>query len=452
METIKNLNADIINEYIEKRKLVELREIYNEFNIVDLALVTQDLPLTNIIFLFRILPKNISGQLFSYFSSEVQGELITGFTDDEIQVMLLNMYADDMADVISDMPANLIKKILMSVTKEQRNKINSLLSYPEYSAGSLMNIDYVELKNTDTLAEALKKIKIRGKVAETISVCYVTDHSKCLVGSISPEAILFENASDLITEHMEEHISSCNTFDDQEDIINIFAKYDLDVLPVVNNDNCLIGIITIDDIMDVMEEEVTEDIQKMAAIRPTGGSYLDTSVLDMVKSRVPWLLILMLSATFTGMILQNYEDKLLIIPALTAFIPMIMGTSGNAGNQTAVMVIRSMAIDEINIKDYFKVFIKEGQIALICGSALFVVALLRILIFPPLVSMPVALVICLTLFISLCIGKLLGAILPFISLIFKQDPAATTTPILTTIIDIVSLVIYFELCVLFLGI
>ncbi|MPN10076.1 Magnesium transporter MgtE [bioreactor metagenome] len=250
---------------------------------------------------------------------------------------------------------------------------------------------------------------------------------------------------------MEEHIVSCNTFDDQEDVAKLFAKYDIDVLPVVNNDNCLIGIITSDDIIDVMEAEVTEDIQKMAAIRPVEGSYLEASVFEMAKSRVPWLLILMLSATFTGMILQNFEDKLLIIPALTAFVPMIMGSSGNAGNQSAVMVIRSMAINEITMKDFLKVLFKELQIAVICGAALFAVAMIRILIFPPHVTLEIALIISATLFLSVVISKLLGAGLPFVSLVFKQDPAATTTPVLTTIIDVVALLIYFQLCVIFLG-
>ncbi len=452
MEHINELTLELLMEYIEKRKLLELREIYSEFNIVDLAMITEEMPLSSILFLFKILPKDISGQLFSYFENDTQHAMIEAFSNKEIQAMLINMYADDMVDIISDMPANLVKKILMSANKQQRNRINTLLSYPEYSAGSIMNTDYVELKQLDTVIVALNKIREIGRKAETISVCYVTDQSKHLVGSIKPEDILFENTEDLISEHMDEHVVSCNTFDDQEDVARIFARYDLDVLPVVNNDNCLIGIITIDDIIDVMEEEVTEDIQKMAAIRPVEGSYLEASILEMAKSRLPWLLVLMLSATFTGMILQIFESKLMIIPALIAFVPMIMGSSGNAGNQTAVMVIRSMAVNEVSKHDLIKVLWKECKIALISGSLLFLVALFRIWLFPPHITPMVALVICLTMMFSVIIGNLLGAGLPFLSLWFKQDPAATTTPILTTIIDIVSLVIYFQLCVIILGI
>ncbi len=452
MEKFEMITTELLKDLIDKRQLKDLRDIYNEYNIVDMALATEELEISSILFVFRILPKEISGQLFSYFSSDNKQALIDAFTNEEIQTVLINMYADDMADFISDMPANLVKKILMSANKQQRNQINSLLSFPEYSAGSIMNIDYVELKQDDTLEKALKKIRNIGKKAETISVCYVSDESKHLVGAIKPEDILFENSNDLIKDHMDEHIVSCNTFDDQEDVAKLFARYDLDVLPVVNNDQCLIGIITIDDIVDVMEEEITEDIQKMAAIRPVDGSYLETSVFKMAKSRLPWLLILMLSATFTGMVLHAFESKLMIIPALVAFVPMIMGSSGNAGNQSAVMVIRSMAISEIEKKDLFKVIYKESKIALVCGILLFVVALLRIWLFPPQVELIVALIICLTMLISVLIGNLLGATLPFLSLVLKQDPAATTTPILTTIIDIVSLLIYFSLCTLILGI
>ncbi|MDD3923873.1 MAG: magnesium transporter [Erysipelotrichaceae bacterium] len=452
MEKFEMITTELLKDLIDKRQLKDLRDIYNEYNIVDMALATEELEISSILFVFRILPKEISGQLFSYFSSDNKQALIDAFTNEEIQTVLINMYADDMADFISDMPANLVKKILMSANKQQRNQINSLLSFPEYSAGSIMNIDYVELKQDDTLEKALKKIRNIGKKAETISVCYVSDESKHLVGAIKPEDILFENSNDLIKDHMDEHIVSCNTFDDQEDVAKLFARYDLDVLPVVNNDQCLIGIITIDDIVDVMEEEITEDIQKMAAIRPVDGSYLETSVFKMAKSRLPWLLILMLSATFTGMILHAFESKLMIIPALVAFVPMIMGSSGNAGNQSAVMVIRSMAISEIEKKDLFKVIYKESKIALVCGILLFLVALLRIWLFPPQVELIVALIICLTMLISVLIGNLLGATLPFLSLVLKQDPAATTTPILTTIIDIVSLLIYFSLCTLILGI
>lgn len=452
MEKFEMITTELLKDLIDKRQLKDLRDIYNEYNIVDMALATEELEISSILFVFRILPKEISGQLFSYFSSDNKQALIDAFSNEEIQTVLINMYADDMADFISDMPANLVKKILMSANKQQRNQINSLLSFPEYSAGSIMNIDYVELKQDDTLEKALKKIRNIGKKAETISVCYVSDESKHLVGEIKPEDILFENSNDLIKDHMDEHIVSCNTFDDQEDVAKLFARYDLDVLPVVNNDQCLIGIITIDDIVDVMEEEITEDIQKMAAIRPVDGSYLETSVFKMAKSRLPWLLILMLSATFTGMVLHAFESKLMIIPALVAFVPMIMGSSGNAGNQSAVMVIRSMAISEIEKKDIFKVIYKESKIALVCGILLFVVALLRIWLFPPQVELIVALIICLTMLISVLIGNLLGATLPFLSLVLKQDPAATTTPILTTIIDIVSLLIYFSLCTLILGI
>lgn len=446
------ITVDFLKELIDNRKITEIKEIFQEYNIVDLAQETQKLETADVLFLFRILPKDITGQIFSYFEAEYQEIMIEACSDREIQNMVSGMYSDDMVDIVEDLPANLVQKVLHNVPKEQREQINQLLSYPESSAGSIMSIEYVELKETDTIAQAIQKIKSKGKAAETINVCFVTNFVKRLVGTIQPEDILFERSNDVIYNHMDTHVIYCHTTDDQEDVSEQFAKYDISVLPVVNNDHCLIGIITVDDIIDVVEDEVTEDIQKMAMIQPLDHSYLDTEIFSMFKSRIPWLMILMLSATFTGMILQNYEDKLQVIPVLTAFIPMIMGSSGNAGNQSAVTIIRGMAINEITMKDFFKVAWKESRIALICASALFVVSMLRIILFPPVVNLYIAFVVSFALFVSVFLGKLLGASLPFISLALHLDPATMTTPLLSTIADVLSLIVYFILCVTFLKI
>ncbi len=444
----KSLLIELINE----NEVSKIKMIFENYNIVDLAEQVEKLELTQILYLFKVLHKAVSGQLFSYFDSESQEKLIEAFTSQEILDVLENLYSDDMADFVEDMPANIVKKVLSAATDDQREMINTLLSYPKDSAGSIMSTQFVELKENDTIEKSIKKIKHLGKIAETINFCYVTNKYRKLVGTISLKEIIYAKENEKIKELMDSDVIYVYTDTDQEQVAHLFKKYDVLVLPVVNNEDCLIGIITVDDIIDVFEDEVTEDIQKMAAIRPLEESYLETSSFEMMKSRIPWLLVLMVSATLTGAILTGFEEGLMVIPVLSAFVPMVMGTAGNAGSQAAVMVIRGIAVDDLKVKDLFKVLLKEFKIAAICGAVLFVVVMLRILILPPSVPLDIALVVSFAMVVSLFVAKLFGGLLPLIALSLKQDPAAMASPLVTTVVDALALIIYFLMCKYFLGI
>jgi len=357
-----------------------------------------------------------------------------------------------MVDVMEDMPANLVKKVLQAASEEQRSEINMLLSFAPNTAGSMMSTDYLELDAMDTVSEAIKKIKRQGKVAETISFCYIVNRKHRLVGAIALRDILFAPVNSYIEDLMDRDVVYVQVNDDQEDVAHTMSKYDIMVLPVVNDQNCLIGIITADDVIDVMEEEVTEDIQKMAAIVPVEESYLDTSIVELVKSRLPWLLALMITATFTGNVLASYEEALAVIPALSAFVPMIMGTAGNAGNQASVMVIRGISVDDLSWKDMLKVLWKEMRVGIICGAILFVVVVIRIMVIPPDVALDIALVIALSTVISLVAANMAGGLLPLLAHACKQDPAVMAAPLIATVIDTLSLMIYFFLSMKLLGI
>jgi magnesium transporter len=401
--------------------------------------------------LFKTLKKDITAQIFTYLTYEKKQEIIQSFTSVEIMAMLDNLYTDDIVDFLEEMPANIVKQVLNSASAEQRADINLLLSYPEYSAGSIMSTDFVELEATDTVARAIRKIKQQGKTAETISVSYVISQNRELVGTVRLRDILLAETEDTIEDLMDVDVISVKTHDDQESVAHVIKRYDITVVPVVNDENRLIGIITVDDIIDILEDEVTEDIQKMAAIMPIEGSYLKTSVKEMTKSRITWLLVLMVSATFTGTIISGYEDALLLIPALAASIPLIMSTAGNAGSQASAMVIRGIAVGELSVSDYLKVIFKEVQVAILSGLVLFAINWLRLMIFTPETSMTVDLVISLTLMLTVVISKLVGGVLPLLAMFFKQDPAAMAAPLITTMVDAVALMIYFNLAVSMLG-
>ncbi|MBE6114844.1 MAG: magnesium transporter [Erysipelotrichaceae bacterium] len=446
------ITKELLQEFISEKQIDTLREVFDEFNIVDLALFVNELPLPQILFLFKILRKDVSGTLFSYLESENQQGIIEAFTSNDIRSMLEHVYADDMVDVMEDMPANLVKKVLQAASEEQRSEINMLLSFAPNTAGSMMSTDYLELDAMDTVSEAIKKIKRQGKVAETISFCYIVNRKHRLVGAIALRDILFAPVNSYIEDLMDRDVVYVQVNDDQEDVAHTMSKYDIMVLPVVNDQNCLIGIITADDVIDVMEEEVTEDIQKMAAIVPVEESYLDTSIVELVKSRLPWLLALMITATFTGNVLASYEEALAVIPALSAFVPMIMGTAGNAGNQASVMVIRGISVDDLSWKDMLKVLWKEMRVGIICGAILFVVVVIRIMVIPPDVALDIALVIALSTVISLVAANMAGGLLPLLAHACKQDPAVMAAPLIATVIDTLSLMIYFFLSMKLLGI
>jgi magnesium transporter len=330
--------------------------------------------------------------------------------------------------------------------------MNLLLSYPEDSAGYMMTTDFVELKLSDTVKRAITRIKTQGKVAETISNCYIVNENRTLVGSIRLREILFADEDEMISEIMDTDVIYVVTSDDREEVANVFKKYDFSVLPVVNDEEKLIGIITADDIIDVLLEETTEDIQKIAAITPMEGSYTESNIIEMAKSRVSWLIILMVSATFTGLIIQGYEQTLTLIPALAASMPMIMSTAGNAGSQSSIMVIRGISVDNMSIKDFWLVIWKELKIGLVIGLVLFVVNVLRLMIFTPEVGFTTDLVISTTVFITILMANITGGLLPLVALIFKQDPAAMASPLITTIVDALALIVYFKLAMHFLSI
>jgi len=448
----KKLHKKVFKALIEGRKFQEIRDVFNYYNMVDLALMVEDCSLDQVLMLFKILKREISAEMFTYLSNNKQEELINAFTSLEIKGMLENLYSDDIVDFLEELPSNLVKKILQSATEDQRYEMNLLLSYPEDSAGYMMTTDFVELKLSDTVKRAITRIKTQGKVAETISNCYIVNENRTLVGSIRLREILFADEDEMISEIMDTDVISVMTSDDREEVANVFKKYDFSVLPVVNDEKKLIGIITADDIIDVILEETTEDIQKIAAITPMEGSYTETNILEMAKSRVSWLIILMVSATFTGLIIQGYEQTLTLIPALAASMPMIMSTAGNAGSQSSIMVIRGISVDNMSIKDFWLVIWKELKIGLVIGLVLFVVNVLRLMIFTPDVGFTTDLVISTTVFITILMANITGGLLPLVALIFKQDPAAMASPLITTIVDALALIVYFKLAMHFLSI
>lgn len=444
-------NPELLSQLIEGRQVKNLRELFDEMNIVDLAEIVAELSVEEILFLFKTLRKDISAQLFTYLPNEVKAAMISSFTSGQIKSMIETLYTDDLVDFLQDLPANVIRQILKEADHEQRSEINLLLSFPAYSAGSLMSLDFVELKAEDSVKQAIVKIKRQGKDAETIQVCFVVDELRNLVGSVSLRTILFEEDDALIKEIMDIDVIYATVYDDQERVAKLMQRYDLTVCPVVNDELRLIGIVTIDDMLDVLEDEVTEDIQKMAAIIPLDGSYLENSLQDIVKSRIAWLLVLMVSATLTGSIIGGFEEQIELIPALSFFIPMIMSTSGNAGSQASAMVIRGIVVDQLDTKDVFKVLSKELFVALMSGSVIFAANMIRVLVFMPSSNISVHIVVSITLFLMMIISKIVGGLLPLLAKKLNQDPAAMAAPLITTIVDALAMLIYFSLALLWLG-
>ena len=444
-------NPELLSQLIEGRQVKNLRELFDEMNIVDLAEIVAELTVEEILFLFKTLRKDISAQLFTYLPNEVKADMISSFTSGQIKSMIETLYTDDLVDFLQDLPANVIRQILKEADHEQRTEINLLLSFPTYSAGSLMSLDFVELKAEDSVKQAITKIKRQGKDAETIQVCFVVDELRNLVGSVSLRTILFEEDDVLMKDIMDIDVIYATVYDDQERVAKLMQRYDLTVCPIVNDELRLIGIVTIDDMIDVLEDEVTEDIQKMAAIIPLDGSYLENSLKDIVKSRIAWLLVLMVSATLTGSIIGGFEDQIELIPALSFFIPMIMSTSGNAGSQASAMVIRGIVVDQLDTKDVFRVLVKEMSVALLSGTVIFIANMVRVLVFMPSTDLSVHIVVSMTLFLMMIISKVVGGLLPLLAKKFNQDPAAMAAPLITTIVDALAMLIYFSLALLWLG-
>lgn len=447
------LDIEMMKEYIENGLYAKLRMEVVDVNEADIAFMLEELNLsaTELIKVFRMLPKSIAADVFSFLPIEMEQMIITSLTDREAANIIENLYADDAADLMEEMPANVVKRLLAQTTPETRRDINHLLQYPEDSAGSVMTVEFVDLKEDYTVDQAIERIRKVGIDKETINTCYVTNQHRKIRGTISLRMLLLSRPSAKIGDLMEENVITVATKMDQEEVARLFQKYDFDAMPVVDSENRLVGIITVDDVIDIIEQEATEDIEKMAAITPTDKPYMRTTVLETCKSRIPWLLFLMLSATFTGKIITHYEEALSAYTILTAYIPMFMGTGGNAGGQTSVTIIRSLSLGEVEFRDIFRIMWKEIRVAVLCGIILAVTNFAKLMLLDH-VTLLVAVVMGLTLIVTVLVAKMVGCVLPLLAKQVGFDPAVMANPIITTIVDAVSLLIYFQIATRMLGI
>ena len=451
---IEELTIDEITEKIsnlfEEKKYSQIKESVAAMNSADIALIFEEIPEDKRLLLFRLLPKEEASDAFVELDGDTQEALIRAFSDNELKEVIDELYLDDTVDIIEEMPATIVKRILRSTDAETRASINALLKYPEDSSGSIMTPEFVDLKKDNTVEDAFKRIRRTGVDKETIYTCYVTDESTHLIGVTTVKELLLHEEDDLIEEFMETNIIYVYTHDDREIAAKLFEKYDFLALPVVDMEGRLVGIITVDDAIDVIQEETTEDIHKMNAIVPsTEKPYLKIGVFETWKSRIPWLMLLMVSATFTGMIITKFEDKLNALIILTSFIPMLMDTGGNSGGQASVTIIRALSLNEIDMKDIFRVIWKEIRVGLLCGVSLSLVNFVKIWLIDRTllgnydITIPVNLVISLTLVVEIICAKIIGCTLPIIAKKMKFDPAVMSSPFITTIVDAISLLVYF---------
>lgn len=438
-------------EFIENNRYTEARSRLIQMNVVDVAIFLEEIAREKSLIIFRILPKDFAADVFSYTSREQQKYIVENITDKEIKLILDELLIDDTVDFLEEMPANFVKKVLRNTDESNRKLLNQFLSYPENSAGSIMTIEYVDLKKEMSVKHALEHVRVTGIDKETIETCYVMDANRRLEGIVPLRRLILSDSDEIVERVMDRNIIFAHTLEDQEEVAAKFKKYDLISMPVVDGENRLVGIITIDDILDIIEEETTEDFQKMAALEPSEGEYLKTSVVTLAKHRVFWLLILMISATFTGNIIKQFEDAIQSVVLLAAFIPMLMDTGGNAGSQSSTLIIRGLALGEIETKDFLKIMIKELSVGIIVGSVLALANFLRIY-FIEKVSLWMAITVCTSLFFTVLLAKIVGGILPIIAKRFNVDPAIMASPLITTIVDAVALIIYFSMAQAFLSI
>ena len=440
-----------IVELLEQNKLAELKEILINENPIDIADVFEDFPKEKYLIIFKLLPKDFSSEVFSYLSPEKQQEVIENITDDEIKFIVEDMYLDDTVDFIEEMPANIVDKILKNTSNDKRKLINQMLKYPENSAGSVMTVEYISFKDNYTVKQAIEYYRKVAIDKEETDICFVTDTKKKLVGIISLKTLILSKDDSYIQDEMDTNFVSVLTLDDQEEIAALFRKYDLTTMPVVDHEDRLVGVITVDDIVDVIDQENTEDIQKMAAMNPSDEEYLKESIVSLAKHRILWLLVLMISATFTGLVIKKYEDILQSAVYLATFIPMLMDTGGNAGSQSATLVIRGIALEEIEFSDIFKVIWKELRVSILVGFILSAVNFIRIYYFTN-SSIETSLVVAISMFLTVIMAKVVGGVLPLVAKSLKIDPAIMASPLITTIVDTAALIIFFKLSVIFLHI
>ena len=446
-----------IEDYVDRKRYAELRDLLLPMEAPDIARLFEDLREHSLPLAFRLLPKEQAAEVFVELDSDQQELLIRGFSNTELKEVLDELYLDDTVDIVEEMPANVVKRILRHSDPDMRKSINEILKYPEDSAGSIMTTEFVDLKATMTVEDAFKRIRRTGPDKETINICYVIDEGRHLIGLLSIRTLLLSEEDDVIADIMERNIISVQTLDDQEVVARTLSKYDFLALPVVDTENRLVGIVTVDDAMDVLQEEVTEDIEKMAAMLPSDKPYLKTSTIETYKARIPWLLLLMISATFTGQIISSFENALAAATVLTAYIPMLMDTGGNCGSQASVTVIRGLSLGEIEFPDIFRVIWKEIRVAVVCGATLAAANFLKLmlvdrLVFHNPITPGVAAVICCTMVCTVLCAKVVGCSLPLLAKKIGFDPAVMASPFITTIVDAISLLIYFQFATMILGI
>ena len=438
-----------LKKLLDEKKYQTLKDVLGTMNGADIAAVFEDLDEERTPLLFRLLPKELAAETFAELSPEIQEQLIIGFSDKELRELVSELYVDDAADLVEEMPASVVKRILAQADPQMRSEINQILRYPENSAGSIMTTEYVSLRPQMTIAEAIQRIRRTGVDKETIYTCYVTVERK-LLGTVSvKDMLLAPNENIPVSEIMDEHVISVGTMTDQEEVAQMLSKYNFLALPVVDTDGRMVGIVTFDDAMDVLVEETTEDIEKMAGMLPSEKTYLRSTPWDLFKHRIPWLMLLMVSATFTGMIITGFESKLAAQVVLTAFIPMLMDTGGNSGSQASVTIIRALSLGELELRDLPKVVWKEIQTAVLCGVALAALCFAKIMLFDRLllgntdITTLTAFVVCATMAVTVLVAKVVGCTLPLIAKKLGFDPAVMASPFITTIVDALSLLVYF---------
>lgn len=443
----QKLTADQIIKFLEERNFKELKEELENLHPVDLVDAMEELDKKQRMLVFRLLSKEEAAEVFTDMNSDMREELLEALTDSELKEIMDEMYVDDTVDVLEEMPANVVDRLLMATDEETRKQINTLLQYPEDSAGSIMNIEYISLRKEMTVADAILKIRQVGINRETIYTCYVTEKRK-LIGVVDVKDLLTAGESRLIEEIMDENVIYARTLDDQEQVANQINKYGLVAIPILDHEDCMVGIVTVDDAMLVLQDETTEDISIMAGVSPNEDSYFGTSVFQHAKNRSLWLMLLMLSATVTGEILGHYEDAMAVMPVLITFIPMLMGTGGNCGSQSSTLVIRGLAVGEIEFKDIFRVLFKEIRVAVVVGLMLAVVNGLRIYIMYD-QNVMLAGALGLTMIAVVSMAKCIGCILPLLAKKLGLDPAIMAAPLITTILDTCTILVYFNIVTAF---
>lgn len=447
----REFDFELMLEYLNKRDYRSLRKVLEDENEVDVAEFIEELPSEKAAVAFRTLPKEMAAEVFSNLPPETQQVIIGAVTDNELSEIMDDLFVDDAVDMLEELPANVVKRVLKNADPQMRRLLNQFLKYPENSAGSIMTAEFIDLKKSMTVSDAIKRIRRTGEDSETIYTCYVTDKSRKLEGIVTVKDLLLSEDDTQIEELMETDVITAVTEEDQEEVVSRMMKYDFIAMPVVDNENRLVGIVTVDDVMDVMEEEATEDFEKMAAMAPSEKPYLKTNVFELARHRIMWLLVLMVSGMITGGILGKYEAAFSTLPMLVTFIPMLTDTGGNAGSQSSTLVIRGMAVGDILPKDFLKVFWKELRVSMLVGAVLSAVNFIRLVITYPGNEM-VAFTVAIAMFATVMMAKTIGGILPMAARLVHADPAIMAAPLITTIVDAFSLIIYFNVAQMLLPI